>query len=185
MIMYGYYIEFYGVKCKCIIRSRLDVNLCSSGLVPSIFLHDAEHFTGLHINHKGPYIKDVRSGMGGGGQPKSRHSKGGCVDLLLQLQPKFGQGGRGSKNPKNFADVLYVWPLNKSIKTSSIYLSQKWSQFKLPTATIRKTFCKNHPLRPSDISQSMDDKRRDPISLIPLARPTNNVRFVWRKWMTG
>ena len=33
------------------------------------------------------------------------------MDLLLQINPKFGQGGRGSKNPKNLADVLNGWPL--------------------------------------------------------------------------
>ena len=38
---------------------------------------------------------------GEGGWSKSRHSKRGCVDLLLYINPKFGQGGgRGSKNPK-------------------------------------------------------------------------------------
>ena len=41
-------------------------------------------------------MKDVRK-EGGGGWPKSRHNKGGCVDLVLYFIPKCGQGGRGSK----------------------------------------------------------------------------------------
>ena len=44
----------------------------------------------------GPFIKDVRM-EGEGGWPKSRHSKGGCVDFQsIQILDK----GRGSKNPK-------------------------------------------------------------------------------------
>ena len=42
----------------------------------------------------------------GGGWPKSRHSKGGCVDLVLQISPNCGQGGEGVKNLENFADVI-------------------------------------------------------------------------------
>ena len=35
--------------------------------------------------------------MGEGGWPKSRHSKGGCVDFILYFWPKCGQGGGGCK----------------------------------------------------------------------------------------
>ena len=35
-------------------------------------------------SHWGPYIKDW---------PKSRCRKGSCVNLVLQIKPKFGQGG--------------------------------------------------------------------------------------------
>ena len=56
-------------------------------------------------SHWGPYIKDVRTV---GDWPKSRHSKGGCVNLVLQINPKFGQGGL--KIPK-LADVLNVCSL--------------------------------------------------------------------------
>ena len=34
------------------------------------------------------------------GLTKCRHSKGGCVDLVLWILPKCRQGGRGSKIPK-------------------------------------------------------------------------------------
>ena len=35
---------------------------------------------------------------GGGGSWKSGRSKGGCVNFILQISSKCGQGGRGSKN---------------------------------------------------------------------------------------
>ena len=43
----------------------------------------------------------MMSAVGGGrGYPKSRCSKGGCVNLVLGIGPKCRQGGRGSKIPK-------------------------------------------------------------------------------------
>ena len=36
----------------------------------------------------------------GGGSWKSGHSKGGCVNFILQISSKCGQGGRWSKYPK-------------------------------------------------------------------------------------
>ena len=42
------------------------------------------------------------------------------MDLLLQINPKFGQGGRGSENPENFADVLYVWTLLTGITVAKV-----------------------------------------------------------------
>ena len=35
---------------------------------------------------------------GGGGSWKSGRSRGGCVNSILQISSKCGQGGRGSKN---------------------------------------------------------------------------------------
>ena len=39
----------------------------------------------------------------------SRHSKGGCKILVLQIWPKCGQ--EGVKKPENFTDVLHEWSL--------------------------------------------------------------------------
>ena len=58
-----------------------------------------------HLSFKGPYLNDVRSAYlndvrsegGRGGWPKSKRSKGGCLDLVLQINPNCWQGGRGSK----------------------------------------------------------------------------------------
>ena len=33
------------------------------------------------------------------------------MDLVLHFITKCGQRGKGVKNPRNFADVLYVWSL--------------------------------------------------------------------------
>ena len=43
--------------------------------------------------------------------PKSGHSKGGCVDLVLEINPKFGQGGRGSKNPNILRTSFMYGPI--------------------------------------------------------------------------
>ena len=44
---------------------------------------------------------------GGGVGPKADvASRGGCVDLVLQISPNCGQGGEGVKNLENFADVI-------------------------------------------------------------------------------
>ena len=44
---------------------------------------------------------------------KSGRSKGGCVNLVLQIGPICGQGGEGVKNPENSADVLNGSPLTR------------------------------------------------------------------------
>ena len=39
---------------------------------------------------------------------KCRHSKGGCVDLVLWILPKCRKGGgKGVQNPENYVDVKY------------------------------------------------------------------------------
>ena len=38
------------------------------------------------------------------------------MDLVLEINPKFGQGGEGVQITENFADVLYVWPLRQIFK---------------------------------------------------------------------
>ena len=46
-------------------------------------------------------IHKRRSHRGGRwGWSKNRHSKGGCVDLVLDIRPKCGQGGGGYKTRK-------------------------------------------------------------------------------------
>ena len=45
----------------------------------------------------------------GEGSRKSRHSKGSCVNLVLEISPKCGQGGSGLKIPKKIGDILHVW----------------------------------------------------------------------------
>ena len=60
---------------------------------------------GTSIFCKGPYLNDVYT-EGGGGLAKWRHSKGGCVDLVLWILPKCRQGGEGVQNPKNCVDVI-------------------------------------------------------------------------------
>ena len=45
-------------------------------------------------------------------------SKGGCVNLVLQISPKCGQGGEGVKKSQNFADVIYGWPLAVRVRGS-------------------------------------------------------------------
>ena len=48
---------------------------------------------------------DVRIGRGRS-SCKSRHSKGGCVNFILQTSSKCGQGGRGCKNPTRLYTYL-------------------------------------------------------------------------------
>ena len=43
---------------------------------------------------------------GGEGSWKSGRSKGGCVNFILQISSKCGQGGEGVKKAENFADVI-------------------------------------------------------------------------------
>ena len=60
--------------------------------------------------HKGLFIKDIPT-EGEGGWPKSRHSKGGCVDLVLEIRPKCGQGeGGGPKSQKFCGRTLWMPP---------------------------------------------------------------------------
>ena len=47
---------------------------------------------------------------GEGGWPKSRHSKGGCVNLVLEISPKCGQEGRGLKIPKKLGTSFMYGP---------------------------------------------------------------------------
>ena len=52
------------------------------------------------------------------------------MDLVLWINPNFGQGGEGVKKPENFADVLYVWSLKQYeaqsfISSSKTYLMQQ------------------------------------------------------------
>ena len=50
---------------------------------------------------------------------KSGHSKGGCVNLILQISSKCGQrGGRGSKNPKILRMSLLEAPLLGDLKAA-------------------------------------------------------------------
>ena len=51
--------------------------------------------------------------MGGGGLWKSRRSKGGYVNFILHIRSKCGQGGRGSKYPKNLPTSYLEAPLPK------------------------------------------------------------------------
>ena len=51
-------------------------------LVPHNTGHRVVCLQDFRLFRKGPFIKDVRTK---GGEPKSRHSKGGFVDLLLQI----------------------------------------------------------------------------------------------------
>ena len=76
------------------------------------------------------YIKDLRTG-GEGGWSKSRHSNGGCVDLVLWINPKFGQGGGGGPKSRKFcgrplcmAPNINCWDLLVSInvRICSCYL---------------------------------------------------------------
>ena len=48
---------------------------------------------------------------GGGGSWKSGHSKGGCVNFILQISSKCRQGGEGVKKAEKFADVIHGSPL--------------------------------------------------------------------------
>ena len=43
---------------------------------------------------------------GGGGSCKSGRSKGGCMNFILQISSKCGQGEKGVKKSQNFADVI-------------------------------------------------------------------------------
>ena len=50
---------------------------------------------------KGPFMKDIRTkGEQDWHKGGRRHSEERCVDLVLEIRPKCGQGGRGSKIPK-------------------------------------------------------------------------------------
>ena len=56
---------------------------------------------------------------GGGGLWKSRRSKGGCVNCIVEISSKCGQGGEGVKKSENFADVINGSPLEKMDKKLS------------------------------------------------------------------
>ena len=45
-----------------------------------------------------------------GDWPKSRHSKGGCINLLLEISSKCRQGGRWLKIPKNLGTSFMCSP---------------------------------------------------------------------------
>ena len=47
------------------------------------------------IYHEGPSINDVYTPLEGEGSWKSRHGKGGCINFILQISSKCGQGGGG------------------------------------------------------------------------------------------
>ena len=55
---------------------------------------------------RGPYIKDVRTEGGGGEVENCQILRTNSTDRLREMRTK---GGGGVENPKNFADVLYVW----------------------------------------------------------------------------
>ena len=58
----------------------------------------------------GPFIKDVRTK---GGWPKGRLSNRGCVDLILEIRPKCGQGeGGGPKSQKLCRRPLWMVPIS-------------------------------------------------------------------------
>ena len=52
----------------------------------------------------------MMSALKGGGSWKSGRSKGGCVNFILQISSKCGQGGEGVKKSDNFADVISGCP---------------------------------------------------------------------------
>ena len=60
------------------------------------------------MNVKGPYIEDVRTE---GGLRIARFWTN-STDRLREMRTK---GGGGVENPKNFADVPYVWSLVTSV----------------------------------------------------------------------
>ena len=63
-------------------------------------------FSSGHKHLRGP--PDMMSASeGGGGSWKSRHSRGDCVNFVVQISSKCGQGGEGVKKSENFADVIY------------------------------------------------------------------------------
>ena len=37
------------------------------------------------------------------------------MNLVLLIRPKCGHGGEGVKKSKNFADVIYGWPLSVNV----------------------------------------------------------------------
>ena len=59
---------------------------------------------------KGPYIKDVRTGRGEGGSPKADVVREFAWIYSYRSSQNADKGG-GVQNPKNFAEVLYVWSL--------------------------------------------------------------------------
>ena len=93
------------ICCNCFITpiDHTDCSDCSRRSEPPIAGNYS--FCSLLFNSysrlllKGPYLNDVYT-EGRGGITKCRHSKGGCVDLVLWILPKCRQGGRGSKIPK-------------------------------------------------------------------------------------
>ena len=67
---------------------------------------------------KGACTYDVCSGRGGGGYPKSRCSKGGCVNLVLWFGPKCRQGGRGGQKFRKFCRrLMYMPPYSISVES--------------------------------------------------------------------
>ena len=62
-------------------------------------------------NHKGPYIKDVRT-EGGGGFENCQILRTNSTDRLREMRTK---GGGEVENPKNFAYVFYVWSLKAKL----------------------------------------------------------------------
>ena len=59
--------------------------------------------------HKGPSINDVRT-QGGRGSWKSRCSKGGCVNFIVSINSKCGQGGGGQKSENFCGRHLWMAP---------------------------------------------------------------------------
>ena len=78
------------------------------------------------MRHLGPYIKDVHT-EGGGGFENCQILRTNSTDRLREMRTK---GGGGVENPKNFADVLYVWSLtgreNHIVPLRSISLLNAW-----------------------------------------------------------
>ena len=55
-----------------------------------------------------------------GGSWKSGRSKGGCVNFILQISSKCGQGGRGSKNPKFCVYIINGSPMDFFLSFSDV-----------------------------------------------------------------
>ena len=77
-------------------------NLSSIAILRCVTASPGSGWMGMKVLGKGPFIKHVRNNEGRGVCPKADiDSKGGCVDLVLEIRPKCGQGkGGGPKSLK-------------------------------------------------------------------------------------
>ena len=82
------------------------------GLVSSYLLVQRLSFV---MTLLGPFIKDVGT-KGEGGWPKRRHSKGDCVDLVLEIWQNADKGREGVQNTCTF---FMNGPQGKPLSTPS------------------------------------------------------------------